>query len=215
MSRLTVRKAISVLVDEGLLMTKKGMGIYVKNLKINFEMNHVKGFNEMLHSQGFEYERKLIKHEVSYPPNHILESLGLEPGIKLHTLHQLFLMEGKPIGLLVTYISPDTGFTDELAEKMDQASFLEVLKEDLNIIPFETRYSIDATAAPSELTSILNVSLGYPLLKVERTTLTEENILFESTVMYLSPNLYQFKFDIRNNNSNTNDGPPQKLYVHA
>ncbi len=79
-SRVTVRKAIQLLIDEGLLYTRRGSGTYVRtNIKKNnkdvTQMNSVFGTSIQ---EGVEVTSKILRFEVRFPTDYEFETLKIK-----------------------------------------------------------------------------------------------------------------------------------------
>ena len=77
-SRITVRKAISMLSEEGYLYVKQGKGTIVLDCKTQQKLNYVTSFSETLREKGYRVSSKSIHVERIIPSQSVLEKLSLE-----------------------------------------------------------------------------------------------------------------------------------------
>ena len=66
-SRMTLRQAISTLVDEGILERKVGSGTYVASQKVQEKVSGVTSFTELTEAQGKKPSSKTISYHTSEP----------------------------------------------------------------------------------------------------------------------------------------------------
>ena len=68
-SRMTVRQAITLLVDEGILERKPGSGTFVASSRVKEKMRGTTSFTEIVKSQGKKPSSELISINVCIPMN--------------------------------------------------------------------------------------------------------------------------------------------------
>ena len=78
MSRGTIRRAISALVEEGLLVQMRGRGTFVtRNRIMHPSGNTLISFAESLRSQGIDFTTKVLRQEVVPADDYISNSVLL------------------------------------------------------------------------------------------------------------------------------------------
>jgi GntR family transcriptional regulator len=78
-SRITVRRAISDLVQDGALVRIKGKGTFVSHGLVRSTL-HLASFNEDMRAAGFEPSTRVITALTAVPPEAAAEHLGLAAG---------------------------------------------------------------------------------------------------------------------------------------
>jgi GntR family transcriptional regulator len=102
------------------------------------------------------------------PPDYVAEKLDLGEGDQVVRIDKTRFIEGAPFSLVVNYLPEEIGSRlspDDLSEK----PLLVVLEEKLGIKADEALQSIEATIAGADVAALLEIRVGSPLLKVERT----------------------------------------------
>jgi GntR family transcriptional regulator len=197
-SRSTVRKAVSRLVDEGIVVLKQGKGTFVKESTVELDFNSLRGIYEMLESPGLNSSTEILSYEKVQPPKRILESLGCAPDTELYALRRLFKVDGNPMAYSIAYLSPEAAFTRKQVEEL---KIYTLLQKELHITLKEAQFAIEAKSAPDEIVGIFDVKRGFPLLTLQRTTFCTHDRPWETSVVYFYPDVHQFKFTITNTES--------------
>lgn len=216
-SRLTVRRALNILEEANLISIIQGKGMFVKNSTIEMNLDELRGFNQMLSEQELDYSSKLLGVERTFAPEEVCKALQISQDEETFNINKLYIVDERPIAVLKTYLSPDLNLTDDLQEFLADSTLLELFEEKFNLELKEARYSIEAKPTTYEVSEILNVSLGYPLLLVSRITQNDKDKVVEMTYMYLCSDAYQFKFTIKKGNKLVDNlhSFPQELIIRT
>ena len=78
-SRMTVRQAITLLVDEGILERKPGSGTFVASSRVKEKMRGTTSFTEIVKSQGRKPSSELISYQRLHPNEFEIKNLGVLP----------------------------------------------------------------------------------------------------------------------------------------
>jgi len=76
-SRMTVRQAIGLLVAEGLLVVRHGVGTFVAEPRLTYDALHLLGFSETLALQGGTTTSDVLEQRLVEPPRLVANELGL------------------------------------------------------------------------------------------------------------------------------------------
>jgi GntR family transcriptional regulator len=104
-SRITVRRAISDLVQDGALVRIKGKGTFVSHGLVRSTL-HLASFNEDMRQAGFEPSTRVITASIAEPPAAAAEHLGLAGGEEAYQVRRLRLANGAPVSVDESWLPP-------------------------------------------------------------------------------------------------------------
>jgi GntR family transcriptional regulator len=164
-SRVTVRKALDALRDEGLVASRQGMGWSVDPALVRQALGRLTTVEAQLAASGREAERRILGFAFRKAPAAVAEALG--PGMVLE-VRRVNLADGEPF-------APSLSRDD-----VEAASFHDLLPVPLT----GARQSIGAVAAGRDDAELLGVPAGSPLLRCWRVTWTggDEPVLLSESV---------------------------------
>jgi GntR family transcriptional regulator len=168
-SRTTVRKAVEMLIRDGFLYVRRGVGTEVMDFKAIQPLQYVTSFSETLRDQGFEVSYKGVRVKTIVAPLKVAADLKLVPGAKVVKVHRLALANGKPIAIMTNYLVPEVA--PDIEQKADRIkSLYAFLEKEYNVSIEAATDSISARAASAEEAGELRIAEGSPLLVVKRIT---------------------------------------------
>ena len=100
-SIMTLRQALQLLTDEGLVAARHGSGTYVA-ARYEYDLGHLRSFAADLAGQGAEISTRLLATEIITPPEQVGARLG-GPAQVLH-LRRLRLAGGRPLIVQTSYL---------------------------------------------------------------------------------------------------------------
>jgi GntR family transcriptional regulator len=100
-SLMTLRQALQLLIDEGLVDTRQGSGTYVA-ARYAYDLGHLRSFASDLAAQGAEVSTRLLAAETVTPPEPVGARLG-GPAMVLR-LRRLRLVGGRPLVVQTSYL---------------------------------------------------------------------------------------------------------------
>lgn len=100
-SIMTVRQALQLLTDDGLIDTRHGSGTYVA-AHYAYDLPNLRSFASDLAAQGAQITTRLLEEGVVSPPEHVAARLG-DPGDVLR-LRRLRLVSGRPLIVQTSYL---------------------------------------------------------------------------------------------------------------
>ena len=189
-SKITIRKAISLLEEDDLVVTIHGKGTYVTKDKVKQNLDHLQSLTDIIKMSGFEPKIAVIKKE------HVkLEDTFIdETGIECLYVERLHSIKENPVAIAKIYIPAEYGET--INETELEANTIYELLEKQGIAVKHATQSIEACPATEALGKILNVDVGTPLLKAKRYTYNTEGKLVEKIVFYYRYDAFAFKVDL-------------------
>lgn len=197
-SRITVRQAINLAEQEGLVRRVHGVGTFVSKPKIQQELSTLSNFQSTLQQQGLIASTKLHNSQTIVSDFQLSKLLSIQVNEKVINLELIGLGDNSPIVYYNSYFSFPVG------EKMKQAaelvldkdqpfSTLDLYKMDphLKFNPTHIEQTYEALAAVPFLAEILKVKEGFPLIKVTSLVYQDKNPL-EYKETYYRGDKYKF-----------------------
>jgi GntR family transcriptional regulator len=171
-SRSTLRNALRLLVEQGLVARTSGKGTFVTAVALRQPLHELSSFAESMSEQGYAIVIEPLSHRVAQPSARVREQLRLAEGEQVLLLERLHLVDGAPVGV------------DRLAlpawvqERVD----VETLLHDSTYRALEAggislgraEQHVAAASASADLARALRVHIAHPVLMVERLAFTAD-----------------------------------------
>ena len=192
-SRLTVRQAISGLVDEGLLYRHQGKGTFVASPKLAHPMDSLVGLVESLQVQGRVPTVHVLRTEREVAPLEVARALRLSEEELILLVERRVDVGGEPLYWDHTYVP--TSLRVQIDSEVIRTKPLFQSLEDAGYHLGEVRHQLAAREATLEEAEALLVQPGTSVLTIRRTVYTdEERPVFYSRTVFCNN---QVEFQIR------------------
>lgn len=103
-SRITVRKALEELQQEGYLEKKQGKGTFVSDQSIEQKLSKFYSFSEELKKKGLIEKTQMAEFDTVTVEEEIAEQLKLAPGEKVHLICRIRVVDNQPYAYERSYI---------------------------------------------------------------------------------------------------------------
>ncbi|MBK5244355.1 MAG: GntR family transcriptional regulator [Eubacteriaceae bacterium] len=181
-SRMTVRKGLAVLVNEGYIYSIPGKGNYVCEPNLDLYTLH---FDEMMTTEKKGEEIRLIEVNVIKPSYEVGFNLEIPENKHVIVVKRIFVSDGLVKAYDIKYIPYYRGIP--IVEKeIRYATFPEMVAKKNSIFAMTKKLKIRAVAAKGEVSRILDVLDGEPLLVVEQKLLDEKDHPIGWGLMYFT-----------------------------
>jgi GntR family transcriptional regulator len=195
-SRVTVRQALDILVNEGLIYRQQGRGTFVAHPAVEQGLVRLINFTQDMCNRGFEPGTKVLFSALVPAPPDIAEKLQIEPGEELACLERLRLADGEPMSIekshLIHRYCPGV-----LQHDFTSDSLREYLDRTYGIRWAHAKQVIRAILAFPDLAHLLSVRPKSPLLYIERVSYTERNIPLEFLRIYYRGDRYSLHNELQ------------------
>jgi GntR family transcriptional regulator len=161
-SRITVRKALEVLREDGLVSARRGVGWYVAADPLRQTLGRLGTIEAQLTDAGIASSRKVLDFGFVTAPASVRRVLGVR---RVLEVRRLTLADGKPFARVTVWCSEHLGRHLSL-DDVEQSTFYELLDVDLGGAT-QTIAAAGATKADADL---LELTPGAPVLSCERVT---------------------------------------------
>jgi GntR family transcriptional regulator len=186
-SRITVRAAITALVEDGILTRSQGKGTFVASQKSLYEANDHIGFTRSCLLAGKTPATKLLKAELVYPDAEIKEFLRLKEDEKVIMMERLRFVDNVPISIEANYYPLSFGF---LLNENLEGSLFELLENKYHIFIAHSERTLEVYSATDYEAGLLKIKQNTPLLLfTDKQTDSENKPLFTSKQVYCTNSL--------------------------
>jgi GntR family transcriptional regulator len=189
-SRITVRKAVLELVEEGYLSRQRGIGTIVRRQKIEEKLSKVMTFTEEMQIRNIKPSTKLAKIEKLVPEHEIAEFMQLAEGVEVYRITRLRCADGEPIVLFITYLNPVLSLP--LTDKSYYGSLYKLIKKTNNKEVRKAAEYIEAIIADDNLAEKLDVEIGSAILKTTRRGYADHENPLEYTECFYRADKYRY-----------------------
>lgn len=165
-SRITVRRAIADLVDDGWLVKRLGRGTFVKQTGAKSPDSTGSTFTESLAKRSKQTKVTVLEVSRRLPPPHVAAVMGLAEDAQVLYASRLRSISGVPLLFVDSWVMPE--YADEITgEALQKRSMSETLLSKGVRFRYVTE-EITAVAADPQVAANLHVEVGAPLLCVAR-----------------------------------------------
>ena len=176
-SRMTVRQAISQLVQEGLLISRRGEGTFVSTDErlINSFNAELRGFLDNIFARNLNLETRSATVTLMAAPKLIKQKLELNNDeCNVIQIKRNRFLHGKNFNFAINYIPVDIG--ERIVEsELYKKPLSQILVGDLGVSFAESVQTIEASFADQEVAEALAVASGSPILFIERIVFNREH----------------------------------------
>ena len=161
-SRVTVRRALEVLRDEGLITSRQGLGWTLVAGPMPQSLGRLGTIEEQLLASGVRSARHIIDFAFEKAPKRIAQLLNTEQVLRVKRVN---LADEEPFAVVTVWCSMTLG--RKLSRRdVEQSSFYELID-----VPLKgATQTIGADAATANEAKLLGIKAGSPILRCERTT---------------------------------------------
>ena len=165
-SRMTARKAIEAIEQEGIVERTPGKGTFVKKQQhYTTGFYRVRPFRKWADDLGVPLTDKIIEYDVINPPKHVARQFRVRN--RLFYIRRLWLFANKPVRYEIRYIRPDI-CKGLVRDDLKNRSVLGILIKKYKLALTKIDQSMEAVALPTEIASLFQVNPGYPAFYFKR-----------------------------------------------
>ena len=188
-SRVTVRKAFTELVREGILVQRRGSGTFVRGQRQQFEqpLSRLTSFSEDMRLRGIVTEADWLERSSGLPTPEEALKLSISPNEHVCRFHRLRRANGEPLALELAVI-PHRFLDDPGTVRV---SLYEAL-ERRGFRPVRALQRLHATALGPREARLLDQSEGSPSLFIERIAYLPDGRTVEFTRSHYRGDSYDF-----------------------
>lgn len=195
-SRSTVRQALDMLVNEGLIYRQRGRGTFVAHPPVEQGLSRIISFTEDMIQRGLKPQTEVLASGLIPAPENIAKALQVEPGEELAHLERLRLADGEPMSVEESYLV-HRYCPGVLEQDYAQNPLRVALEKKYGIRLVYARQSIRAISAPRSLAEKLSIQPNGAVLYIERVSFSEQGLPIEFLRLYHRGDRYVLHNELR------------------
>lgn len=190
-SRVTVRRALETLVDEGLLVRRQGRGTFVGPQRIQ-SLDRLRPFVDAFKDDSGVEARML---DFGWTSSAALPEAFGGPSGRVLTFRRLYVSDGAPHALIRVSVPEAIGRRIK-RDQLESRPIYHVLQNDLAIALRDARIEVTSELADFDVATLLQVPADGHLLVLVRTTVDIDEVPVETSTHYLRPEAYRLRLTV-------------------
>ena len=188
-SRVTVRKAFSELVVEGVLVQRRGSGTYVNgpSRRIEQPLSRLTSFTQDMQLRGLKTDADWLDRSTGLPTPEEALKLSISPGELVSRFNRLRRADGVPMAIehavIPRHFLPDPASVE---------GSLYAALESRGVRPVRALQRLHATALTAKEAKLLDLPDGSPALFIERISYLPDGRIVEYTRSHYRGDSYDF-----------------------
>lgn len=172
--RETVRQALAVLDNEGLITRRHGSGTYIAEPKIERDAGRLFPFTRAMRRKGYRPGAQVIQFEKTLCSPAVALELSLALSAAVYYIQRVRTVNQEPVVLETSYVPADI-FPDFDRFDLAARSMYEIMETEYGARVSQARQSLEAVVASEFEANLLVLKKGDPLMLERRLTFDQLN----------------------------------------
>ncbi|QXI29601.1 GntR family transcriptional regulator [Pseudomonas vanderleydeniana] len=190
-SRVTSRKALEVLLEQGLIRRNQGSGTFITP-RLEQPLSRLSSFSEMLRSKGFVPGSQWLERHITLPSHEELIRLALSPSAQVARLKRLRKADNTVMAIEMSTLPASL-----LPEPEKVGDSLYEYLDGIGRPVVRALQHIRAINASPEFAALVGIEPGTAMLLMTRVGYLEDNTPIELTDTYCRDDYYDFVAELR------------------
>jgi DNA-binding GntR family transcriptional regulator len=192
-SELTITKALDLLVREGLVLRKRGLGSFVKRLSSSASNTHLLGTAERCANSGKMLKTRVIEFTAVPADEHIAKKLTIPCGQLVYVIRRVRVIDEVPS--IIEYTWMPVSLLPELTLNDVNGSIYKYITSQLGFVIHSAHMTISGQQANDFECQELALAEPITLIQVEQVAFLDNNKLFEYSIARHLWNSFNFETD--------------------
>ena len=191
-SRVTVRQAVNILVEEGMVEKQQGRGTFVQKHKATHKLMVITSWTEEMTKKGFTpstVDMTITRISASRKIKNMLNMLDEESVVRIRRVRYA---DNEPICIMTNYLN-ESYVPNLVEEGLLGESLYSTLKDRYGLRFVKAEVTVGAREATSSEAELLDISEWSPVLLVTTVTYVDEETPAEVVSIVSRADKYQFE----------------------
>ena len=189
-SRVTIRQALKLLIENEELESIQGSGTYVKENKINYDIYQQSTFNEKWAHLNQATHSDVLTFEITQPSITMAEYLNVSENERIFHVIRLRCVEDHPITLEETWM-PLRLFPDLTFEVMENSKY-DYIENTKGMVIDRSEQEIIPILPSQEVAGLLQIETNQPIIEKRTRSFLADGTIFEYSRNQFTTTDYKF-----------------------
>lgn len=200
-SRVTLRRALRELADDGVLTAAQGRGWFVATERVGEPANVLMSFSAMAALRGLRPSATVLLQRERPSSLEEAETFLVAPGAPLFELHRVRRLDG--LAIAIEEVRLPTAIVGELRGIDFTTGSLHAELARAGVTPESSTCTVEATLATDDQAVLLDTPPGSAVLLVRQTTYDQHGRVLELNVSHFRGDRYRFNTTLRATDAGT------------
>lgn len=173
-SRMTARRALQELTEQGLLIRSQGAGTFVATFKSQSSLLEIRNIADEIHDRGHEHKAEQLTLKAVTVEEEVAILLGVKAGDSVFYSEVLHFENNQAIQLEQRFVNKKL-VPNYLAQNFTQTTPHEYLSVEAPLT--EATHEIEAVIAAPNICQLLAIDQAIPCLQVKRRTWSSQGVV--------------------------------------
>lgn len=188
-SRITVRQALSELVQEGYLYTQPAKGFFVAEQPSPYELNVLLSFTSVAHERGLVPGSRVLEVSIIPASRALSRQLLIPLGAEVVSLVRLRLINDVPVQVEHVWV-PHDRCPGILKRDLNESSLYAILRDEYGLVLTHAHTTIRARLASAQEREWLELADPDAVVTVDQLTYAQDERPVELSLMVIHPRRY-------------------------
>lgn len=194
-SRITIRRALSVLENDGQIKKIRGKGTIVSKRKQKIQIDHLLGLYRYYNDKGVSVKSKIIDKSIIKSDNLLMEKLGLRENEEICRIKRVRIIYGEPLNFSIIHIAKKYCPT-LLEEDLENQSLHSLIEKTYGLEIAKIKSIFYSVIATPDLLDLLNIEKQEPLQVIENISFLNEEKPIEYSINYFRTTKILFELEV-------------------
>lgn len=197
-SRPTLRKAISALVEDDYLQRLSNRGIYVSFNRFEAPFERPRSLFQEMQRSGYNPHSKILSYKITTASKRLSNIFNCAENEAVVEIVRLRYAKDAP-AILQTMFLLERYYPDFNPWELRNQSFHKIMEDTYKLKIYKTRQTVEAKVSNKHLASLLSIEAYTPLLYTASTTYLKGDIAIEYQYNYINTNVIPYTYIVTNN----------------